>query len=412
MLRAQPGHVLLSGRRLWISVAGLSVDQLVAWGVLYYAYTVLSAPIALDLGVSRVYVAAAFSVCLLVAGWCGRLLGPILDARGTRGALRAGAIGAPLAFAAIALVRSTPSLVAAFALLGVAQAVALYEPAFRTVVDWCDDERTRGRALLALTVTGGLASTVFLPLTGWLVAAQDWRNSVLVLAGILAVVLVPTRFLLALPRHGRAAARSAPSPRSASRLGLGIAMHSFASSGVSIYLIWHLVERGDSLVAAAAIAGLAGASQIAGRLLAAPLRRAVGGNVFLPVLLAVQAAALLGVVLAHGKLATICILLFGAANGITTLERAAVLVEWYGRETFGAHQGRQAAAAGTARAIAPFLVEAGHLSASYAALFGLLCVVLALGAWICSSAAALRGAERIVDQSIFGRLLVDERPTT
>src|SRR5690606_22729249 len=128
--------------------------------------------------------------------------------------------------------------------------------------------------------------------------------------------------------------------------------------------------------------------------------------------LAVQGAALLGVVLAHGNVATACILLFGAANGITTLERAAVLVEWYGRETFGAHQGRQAAAAGTARAIAPFLVEAGHLFASYAVLFGLVCVVLALGAWTCSSAAALRGAERIVDQSISGRLLVDERPTT
>jgi sugar phosphate permease len=153
--------VLLTPRRLVGAVAGLSVDQLVAWGVLYYAYTVLSAPIATDLGVSRLHVAAAFSVCLLVAGWVGRHVGPILDRRGTRGALRAGAIAAPLVFAAIAVVDGMTTLVVTFAALGVVQALTLYEPAFRTIVDWCPDERVRTRAMLGLTIVGGFASTAW-----------------------------------------------------------------------------------------------------------------------------------------------------------------------------------------------------------------------------------------------------------
>jgi MFS family permease len=387
--------VLLTGPRLWAAVAGLSVDQLVAWGVLYYAYTVLSAPIATDLGVSRLHVAAAFSMCLLVAGWVGRHVGPILDARGTRGALRLGAVAAPLVFASIALVGGMASLIVAFALLGVVQALALYEPAFRTIVDWCAEERTRARAMLGLTIVGGFASTIFLPFTGWLLAHHTWRATVLVLALVLAAVLVPSRLLLPLSDRGHTRVRPMPLavPPSATWLALGLAMHSLASTGVFIYLMWHLVERGATLAAAAAIAGFAGAAQVPGRIVSGPLRRLVGGASFLPGLLLVQALALGGLVVLDGGLATACVLVFGAASGMMTLERATVVVEWYGRATFGAHQGRLAAATSTARAVSPFVVEAGHRVATYATVFAVLGVTLAVGAWACSAAARLRARE-------------------
>lgn len=395
MLHARQEHVLLTGRRLWAAVAGLSVDQLVAWGVLYYAYTVVSAPIAADLGVTRLHVAAAFSICLLVAGWVGRHVGPILDARGTRGALRAGAIAAPVVFAAIALVGGMVSLVVAFALLGVVQALTLYEPAFRTIVDWCPEDRARSRAMLGLTIVGGFASTAFLPLTSAVVVHHGWRETVLILAAVLAVVLIPMRFLLPLSNrgHARTPIPRVAAPPSATRLAAGLSMHSLASTGVFVYLMWHLVEQGESLGVAATIAGIAGAAQVPGRIISGPLRRRVGGALFLPLLLAAQAASLVGVVTFDGGAATACILLFGASNGMMTLERAAVLVDWYGRASFGAHQGRLAAATSTARAVSPFVVEAGHHFASYAVVFGLLGVVLALGAWTCRSAALVRGLE-------------------
>ena len=387
--------MLLSGPRLGAAVLGLAVDQLVAWGVLYYAYTILSQPIARDLGVSRLVVAAAFSGCLLVAGWVGRRLGPILDARGTRDALRLGAMLAPVAFAAVSLAPSAASLVLAFALVGVAQALALYEPAFRTIVDWCPDERSRARAMLLLTSIGGLASTLFLPATSWLVVNHGWRASALILAALLALVLIPCRLALPLPTrgHARAAIAHAPAPRSARVLALGLAMHSLASTGVFVYLTWHLVERGETLAGAAAIAGVAAAAQVPGRLLAAPLRRLVGAATALPLLLGLQAVALVGVVAAGGPLATACVLALGAASGMITLERATVLVEWYGRETFGTHQGRLAAATGTARAVSPFVVEVGHQVASYATVFGVLALALAAGAGSCVLAARARQRE-------------------
>ena len=387
--------MLLTRPRRWAAIAGLSIDQLVAWGVLYYAYAVLADPIARDLGLSRLVVAAAFSVTLLTAGWLGRRLGPVLDARGTRGVLRAGAIAAPVAFGAIALTGEVVSLFVGFALLGVAQALCLYEPAFRTLVDWCADERQRSRAMLALTSVGGFASTVFLPLTTWLVSRLGWRAAVAALAGLLALTLIPGRTLLPLSDRSRTGGppRRVPAPRSASRLAIGLAMHSLASTGVFLTLLWHLVERGETTAAAATMAGLAGAAQVPGRLLSAPLRRITGSTSFLIWLLVVQAVALAGIVALSGAAAAACILVFGAASGTMTLERANLLVEWYGRSDFGAHQGRLAAATSTTRAIAPFVVEAGHLVTSYAVVFGALAFVLVLAAATCRSAARMRAAE-------------------
>ena len=111
-------------------------------------------------------------------------------------------------------------------------------------------------------------------------------------------------------------------------------------------------------------------------------------------LLAAQAAAILGAVLVGtGAAALTLAMVFGAASGMMTLERTTVLVEWYGRAEFGARQGRLAAATSTARALSPFLVEAGHLVLSYAEGFALLGAALALGAWACAAAARAHRAQ-------------------
>jgi MFS family permease len=398
--------VLLAAWRRYGAVVGLSLDQLVAWGVLYYAYTILSVPVATQLGVSPVCVSAAFSLCLLVSGWLGAHVGPLLDTYGTRGVLRLGAIAAPLAFAALAFVESVVSLFVVFALLGVAQSLALYEPAFRTLVDWYPNERLRARAMLGLTSVGGFASTVFLPFTSWLLARGSWRETVLTLATLLGVLLIPLRFLLPLPSRGvhplrfsllpahqRVQAGTAPlgvRAPAARPLAVGLALQSLASTGVFIYLPWLLVERGESLARAAISAGLAGAAQVPGRLVLGFLARRASSDLLLPSLLASQALALFGVVAFAGSASTVCILVFGASSGAMTIVRATVIIDWYGRQRFGAHQGRLLAVTNTTRAMAPLVVEAAHRVVSYASVFSLLGVALVLGAWTCGSAARRR----------------------
>src|ERR687897_2130006 len=66
--------------------------------------------------------------------------------------------------------------------LGLCMAATLYEPAFVIVGRAYQDATKRLRALAAITIFGGLASTVFLPGTAFLVATFEWRGAVVGLA--------------------------------------------------------------------------------------------------------------------------------------------------------------------------------------------------------------------------------------
>lgn len=383
-----------AGGAPWAALVALSLDQLVAWGTLYYSYSVLALPIAQALGVGMSTVAAAFSLTLLVSSLLAPRVGQLLDRAGARPVLLCGALVAPLALVALSLIQRELPLLLVFVGLGVAQAFSLYEPAFRAVVGWFPVARQRSRALLVLTSVAGFASTVFLPLTTFLLQRFGWRSAVLVLAATAAVVTLPIR--LALPRaEPRARPSLAPARdvagASATRLiGAGFALQAFAATGATICLVWQLVERGEKLEVAAALAGLAGASQVPGRLLLAPLSQVLTSELRLPSLLVVQAAALVGVAVLTGPALVVAVTIFGAAAGVMTLERAAIAIEWFGRESFGAGSGQLAASALLARAGAPFAIELLHGSFSYAAVLGLLACCLLLGSVLVSAAARLR----------------------
>jgi MFS family permease len=85
-------------------------------------------------------------------------------------------------------VETVAGLYLAFAGIGLASATVPYEPAFATIVRWFSTRRSQ--AMLALTVVGGFASTIFLPTSNALVDAFGWRDALPVLAGVLAVLTV------------------------------------------------------------------------------------------------------------------------------------------------------------------------------------------------------------------------------
>jgi MFS family permease len=367
----------------WAALVGLSLDQLVAWGALYYSYGVLVVPIARDLGVPTSTVAAAFSGSLLVSSLLARRVGQLMDRSGARPVLLYGAVLGPLALGGLAALHRGPALLLLFAGLGVAQALSLHEPAFRAIVEWFPVPRQRARALLVLTSVAGFASTAFLPLTALLLDAFGWRIAVLVLAAIAAVVTLPIR--LWLPRTPPRARDHEPLPSIVGRttcarlLGAGFALQAFAATGATVCLVWQLVERGETLEVAAALAGLAGAAQVPGRLLLSPLSNVLSTAIRLPSLLVVQACALVGVAVLTGPALVVAVMTFGAAAGAMTLERAAVVIEWFGRESFGAANGQLASSSLFARAGAPFAVELLHGTFSYAGVLGLLAVCLMVG---------------------------------
>jgi hypothetical protein len=110
----------------------------------------------------------------------------------------------------------------------------------------------------------------------------------------------------------------------------------------------------------------------------------------LPSLLVIQACALVGIAVLTGPALIVAVMLFGAAAGVMTLERAAVVIEWFGRESFGTGNGQLASSSLLARAGAPFAIELLHGTFSYGGVLGLLAACLMVGSALIAFATRAR----------------------
>lgn len=186
----------------------LCVTQIVSWGILYYAFPVLNPQITAATGWPVQVTTAAFSLALVVSALAGIRVGRILDRRGPRAVMT---IGSTLGVISLTTVSAAPDLAvftAGWMLAGLAMAATFYQPAFAALTRWWAPDHVR--ALTVVTLAGGLASTVFAPLTAALADHLSWRHTYLVLAGVLAAVTIPVHALaLGAPwPHAPAAAAS------------------------------------------------------------------------------------------------------------------------------------------------------------------------------------------------------------
>jgi hypothetical protein len=168
-----------------------------------------------------------------------------------------------------------------FAVIGIASAMVLYEPAFAIVVARFPLAR-RSNALLTVTIVAGFASSIFLPAAGLLNAHLGWRHAVLTLGIVLIGVTVPLH-ALNIPA-GPAASSTRSESNSPTRMALadrgfwlqlvGFTVQGAALAVVSVHLITYLVRLGHSPAGASTIAGLLGVLSVAGRLVTSALTAA------------------------------------------------------------------------------------------------------------------------------------------
>ncbi|WP_324189829.1 MFS transporter [Nocardia farcinica] len=167
----------------------LCATEITSWGILFYAFPVLLGAITTDTGWSPTALTAVFSAGQLLTAATGILVGRRLDRHGPRLVMTAGSVLAVTALLIVATAATLTVFLLGWALAGIAMGAVLYPPAFAALTRWYGPDRVK--ALTVLTLAGGLASTVFAPLTAALVSRMDWRATYLVLAAILAVVTVP-----------------------------------------------------------------------------------------------------------------------------------------------------------------------------------------------------------------------------
>jgi Major Facilitator Superfamily len=379
------------------TVWSLGLLQLVCWGISYYLIGAFGGLIAAELGWSLALVHGGFSLALLVMALVSPWVGRLIDRHGGRAVMTAGSGLAALGCAGLALAHQVPAYYAAWACLGVAMRLTLYDAAFATLARIGGAQARRPMA--QVTLLGGLASTVFWPIGYLLAQWLGWRGGVLAYAGF-ALLTVPLH--LTLPRGGQGGAPRPPPPDPAepgtARGGLSLAgilyavvtmLTSFLNAAMSAHIVSLLTGLGLALSTAVWIASLRGIGQSSAR-----LGEVLFGARVHPLDLNLLAAGLLPLCLLAGLLsgqllaaAVAFAFLYGAGNGLLTITRGTLPLVLFDPRTYGALVGRLLVPSFVLSAAAPLsyalIIERyGDAAALY--------LSLAIGALTLAAAALLR----------------------
>jgi cyanate permease len=301
--------------------------------------------------------------------------------------MTAGSALAVLAMLGVAWSPGVMWFTTAWLLAGVAMSAVLYPPAFAALTRWYG-QRSVG-ALTILTLAGGLASTIFAPLTAVLAGHVGWRGTYLVLAGALAVITMPAHWLgLRRPWPPAPAAPQAHRPERVARsrpflaLMVTFALAAAASYAVVLNLVPLLTERGMATTTAAAVLGIGGAGQVLGRLGYPALSRILdvrARTVLIVGAVAVTTSLLAGLTSLGAVVAAA--VLAGAVRGMLTLLQATAVTDRWGACHYGRLSGLLAAPVAITAAASPWIgaVVAAVLH-GYAAMVWAMATLAAVGA--------------------------------
>jgi MFS family permease len=361
----------------WKLAWALSLTELISWGTLYYAFAVIVVPMERELGWSKTELNGALSVGLLVSGLLSLPVGAWIDRHGGRAVMTFGSLMGGAMLAAWAYVNDMTSFYLIWIGLGVALAMTLYEAAFAVVM--ANFSASFRKAITTITLAGGLASTVFIPLSQWLVEHIDWRTALLVLAacniainGGLHALMIPSKNRGAVP-----AAKAVPAMGQRAALGrvlktpafwaLSICFTAYGAilSGLTFHIIPLLTERGVGTATIVACVAVIGPMQVVGRfalLLLGPRFTARHSGAFA---MGAIIGAILFLLLAPTDAAWLVVFaaLFGAGNGVMTIVRGTAVPDLLTKEHYGTINGAITLVFAIARALGPFAAAAAWTAA-------------------------------------------------
>lgn len=387
----------------FISILG--VAQICSWGTLFYGFPLIAEAMRTDLGWSKSMLYGAATLGMLLAGLAAYPVGAAID-RGRGRILMSGASAvAGLLLAAWAHLDSLPAYYVVLSVLGCMQAATLYEPAFAVIARRVGSSNAR-KEITALTLWGGFASTVFIPLIQFLIEFQGWRGALLAMAVVNVacamlyfLAIDPSRDAIARDQQvgasprlsGGAAVVAAMRAPSYWGLMLAWASYAFAFSALTYHFFPLLLERGLDSATAVTVLAIIGPAQVAGRVLIRLFASDVSIRALGSVIVVAFPLVVIGFIYAPPQLLVLAGLaaLYGAANGMMTIVRGLAVPEMVTRDSYGAVNGSLVAPMNVVTALAPFGVAliwqaTGGYGAVLAAIFaGTLS--LCLGFWFAAT---------------------------
>jgi len=372
-------------------VTALGVGQIISWGTLFYSIAVLGPPMARELRVSDVMLYGSFTAGLFLSGVASPWVGARIDRRGGRAVLAGGSVLGALACALLAASVNGATMLAGWLVAGVAMAACLYDPAFATLF------RVSGtsyrRAVTALTLFGGFASTVFWPLSQYLLETRGWRVAFAVHAGMNALVALPLHVLFVPSPAQRSSAHASATasdgavarPGTFAWLAAAFAIAAFLASAVSAHLVVLLASGGLAARDAVLVGALIGPMQVAGRVMEFAFSGRWSSLTVGTLAFTLLASALIVLCLVRGVwiVALAFALLYGWSNGVMTIVRGTVPRVLFGSRDYGMLLGRLAQPQFILKAFAPvavtllFALDDAHRIPLYALAFAAVAALVA-----------------------------------
>jgi len=345
-------------------VGWLSLAQLISWGSVFYTFSLLMEPVERELGLTRAQSSLAFSLASLAEGMLAYPVGRWIDRGHERIIMTGGSLLIAALLVAHSFVGSAWAFYAVWIGLGAALSGTLYTPVFAVVTRrFPDDFR---RAIITLTFLGGLASTVFIPVSAALIHSLGWRHALWVLAALHLLVCAPIHALQlrdaprGVTKSGGASASPAALVRSAPFLL--IAVFSVGMMGVTAALPPHMISllRGNGLDERWVIAIPAGIGlfQVVGRVLLYFFEHHFDlhlANRLIPLLIPIGIATLL-LGAGHPWAAVLFVLLYGMGNGMLTIVKGTAIAQYVNREHVASLNGALGLPTAIARASTPLVL--------------------------------------------------------
>lgn len=345
----------------------LAATVMVGFGVILYGFSVYATEQAAGADFSKTALSLAYGGSVFVGGLLAIPVGRYADRHGVRAVVGMGAVLGAIGLGAFAMSRESWHVVAAWWLfIGPAQAMIYYEPAYVAIGQW-SSVRDRARTLATITLIGGLAGIVFIPLSARLVALLGWRPAVVTLALLLVAVGGATS-IFALPKH-RGGHKTGTKPAGGiSTVGLfrdrrfllytlALMLILLSTQGVIAHRLARFEEVGFSLASVAAWAAIASALSLPGRWIAPRLADRFGAT---RVQASIALLVALSVTLMVGGTASWQMIghffLFGLAFGALLPLRAMVMGDWYSGPSYGRIMGTQWTGVVLVAATGPVLV--------------------------------------------------------
>jgi len=349
------------------AIWALGVTQIIGYGTLYYSFSILAPGIAEEFGIAVEWVYGSISLALLAGGLISPYAGGVADKHGAARVLSIGSVAAAVSLVVCGLAVNASVFLAGLILVELASAFMLYSTAFALLAQATGPQAQR--SITYLTLIAGFASTIFWPLTTWMLQGLDWHQVYFVFAGMHLLVCLPLH--LWLTRFARIAAQrpveetAAPVLQASGGgnftfilLVLGFSLAGFVSAATLFHIVpmLGLLGLGGSGVL---VATLFGPAQVASRL----INMAFGKDLPPPVL-AVISAVLMPTALAVLALTAPAIagavafaIIFGLGSGLFSIVSGTLPLALFGKAGFGKRLGWISLGRLGVSAVAPFALS-------------------------------------------------------